>query len=132
MSERCFNKNWTIFCVCVMHQLFFILCRAVPNVGPDVPDGLKPSNEDSMMVIFRAIVPLDIWEWDDQSKIYIRFGHPKFGNWKVDVGPGKRIRYNYVFVCTSMCCVLFVFTVDSHLITSIEMQEMAFTFSDLI
>ena len=78
-------------------MLFFTLHRAVPNVGPDTPCGFTSSNEQSMIVVFRAIVPLSIWEWDEKSKIYIRFGHDSFGNWNFDAGPGKEIR------CSSMC-----------------------------
>ena len=51
-----------------------------------------------MMVVFHAIVPLETWEWDDESEIYIRFGHPKFGNWNYDAGPGRRTWYS-LFVC---------------------------------
>ena len=77
-------------------------------MGPDIPYGFKPSDEKSMMVIFHAIVPLDIWEWNDKSEIYLRFGDPQFGNWKFDAGPGQQIRYNlFVFV---MC--MFVFSMN--------------------
>ena len=48
-----------------------------------------------MIIIFKAIVPIKAWEWDERSSIYIRFG-PKFlGEWKYDYGPGKFVRYSY-------------------------------------
>ena len=86
-----------------MYVLSLYLRRLAPNVWHDVPYGFKPSNEHSMTVAFYAIVPLDIWEWDDKSGIYIRFGHHHFGNWRFDAGPGKIIRYR-LFVCVLHAC----------------------------
>ena len=93
-----------------LYVLSFHLHRAVPNIK-NVPRGLKPSNEHSMRVAFHAIVPLDIWEWDDSSRIYIRFGHTKFGKWKHDAGPGEKYWYigivcMCVYVLYSMYCYL--------------------------
>lgn len=76
----------------------FVLFRAVPSLESNVPRGFQPSKEHSMLVVFDTIVPLDIWEWDDKSKIYIKFGHSEFGDWKYDAGPGEEIRYPF-FVC---------------------------------
>ena len=45
-----------------------------------------------MQVEFYAIVPLDIWEWDQDSGIYMRFGYSEFGNFEQDIGPGEMIR----------------------------------------
>ena len=90
-----------------LYVLSFHLHRAVPNVE-NVPHGLKHSNMHSMTVIFLAIVPLDIWEWDDSSSIYIRFGHSEFGDWKFDAGPGRKHRSSlYVCVCVIQYVLLF-------------------------
>ena len=89
-------------------MLSFHLRRVVPKVSRDVPSGFKPPNECSMTVIFYAIVPCDTWEWDDESTIYIRFGHSKFGNWNFDAGPGRKTRYSW-YVCV-MCCTVHVCT----------------------
>ncbi len=32
------------------------------------------------------IIPKQYWEWDDQSKVFIRFGNTRLGEWEVDVG----------------------------------------------
>ena len=83
-------------CMC-----FFHLCRLGLDMWHNVPFGFKPSKEHSMTVAFYAIVPLDIWEWDDNSGIYIRFGHSLLGDWEFYAGPGERIRYS------SCECVLY-------------------------
>ena len=74
--------------------MFVTFCRAVPLVGSNVPYGLNPSNEETMKVVFFAIVPLGIWEWGKNSEMYIRFGHVGFGSWGFDAGPGKMYRYS--------------------------------------
>lgn len=73
--------------------------RAVPKVREDFPPGINCSKELSMPVEFHAIVPLDLWEWDQDSKIYMRFGYSEFGDWEHDVGPGDLIRCCLHAVC---------------------------------
>ena len=48
-----------------------------------------PSRDKSMTIQFKVIVPLDVWEWeDDNSSIYLRFFTPKiFGKFGRDIGP---------------------------------------------
>ena len=41
-----------------------------------------------MLVIFQAMIPKDIWEWNESAEVYMRFGVPKLGNWEHDYGPG--------------------------------------------
>lgn len=41
-----------------------------------------------MCIVFRAIVPKDVWKWDEKSKVYMRFGGFYFGEFKFDFGPG--------------------------------------------
>ena len=114
--------------LCIVHPLH---CRAVPNMGPNVPDGFKSSNELNMNIVFRAIVHLDRWEWNENSEIYIRFGDPRFGNWEYDAGPGRKIRYNL-----DMCfCILHMYSIlmilDLVHCTLTEKLEMVITFSSL-
>ena len=108
-------------------MLFLTFCRAVPLVGSNVPYGLKPSIEQNMNVVFFAIVPLAIWEWDENSVMYIRFGHAGFGNWRFDAGPGKITRCRS-YMCVYSCAYLVMLNV----VLLAEMLVMAFTFSDLI
>ena len=75
-----------------VYVLTFHLCRLGLNMWHNVPFGFKPSKEHSMTVAFYAIVPLDTWEWDDESLMYIRFGHDLLGNWNFDAGPGSKVR----------------------------------------
>ena len=54
---------------------------------------LNPPPETEMTLQFNVIVPLTVWEWDkEQSKIFMRFGHIEFGDWKSDLGPGESAR----------------------------------------
>ena len=48
----------------------------------------------SMKLVFHAIIPLPFWEWDDKSRIFMRFGHSKLGHWEVNCGEFKT-RYDY-------------------------------------
>lgn len=73
--------------------------RAVPKVGEDFPPGINCSEELSMLVEFHSIVPLDVWEWDHNSNIYMRFGYSEFGDWEQDIGPGDLIRCCFSAVC---------------------------------
>ena len=60
----------------------------------------------SMKLVFHAIIPLPFWEWDDKSRIFMRFGHSKLGDWVVDCGQFKIARYDYHEV--SQKCIHYV------------------------
>ena len=47
----------------------------------------------SMKLVFHAIIPLPFWEWDDKSRIFMRFGHSKLGEWEINCGEFKIPRY---------------------------------------
>ena len=54
---------------------------------------LNPPPEAAMTLQFNVIVPLRVWEWEKgRSKIFMRFGHSEFGDWKLDLGPGTSVR----------------------------------------
>ena len=54
----------------------------------------EPSvSNNKMLVIFRAVIPKDVWEWDESAKVCMRFGNPELGNWETDYGPGQVERY---------------------------------------
>ncbi|XP_019853235.1 PREDICTED: E3 ubiquitin-protein ligase RNF213-like [Amphimedon queenslandica] len=38
-------------------------------------------------IVFHALLPLSLWEFDDTSRVCIRFGSNKLGSWQCDVGP---------------------------------------------
>ena len=81
--------------VCYIYTILFeayFNFRAVPKVGKEFPPGINCSEELSMQVEFHAIVPLDVWEWDRDSEIYMRFGSSDFGDFEHDIGPGEMIR----------------------------------------
>ena len=44
-------------------------------------------------VIFHALLPVSLWEFDDTSEVYIRFGSDKLGEWNCDIGPMKISRF---------------------------------------
>ena len=74
-------------------------------VGKDLPPGINCSKEDSVLVEFHAIVPLDVWEWDRDSRIYMQFGFSEFGNWEHDIGPGDLLRCRFYAVVMAVLVV---------------------------
>lgn len=51
------------------------------------PKGLTALESQSISVTFHVLLPKPIWEWDANSKMYIRFGHQDLGKWGYDCGP---------------------------------------------
>lgn len=47
----------------------------------------------SIVVTFHAVVPKLLWEWDDSSRMHIRFGHKDLGEWKHNTGVFMESRY---------------------------------------
>ena len=47
---------------------------------------------------FRAIIPVGLWQWNQESQVYIRFGIPQLGNWDYDYGPGIEERYTFIII----------------------------------
>ena len=46
-----------------------------------------------MAVTFHCILPKDLWKWDEESRMYLRFEGEWLGNWKHNVGYFKVDRY---------------------------------------
>ena len=44
-------------------------------------------------VVFHALLPSKLWEFDETSEVYIRFGCDKLGAWTFDHGPMKALKY---------------------------------------
>lgn len=51
-----------------------------------------------MNITFHVVIPKVFWEWDLESRVYIRFGHPKLGEWS-DCGEFQERRYVYCIIC---------------------------------
>ena len=61
---------------------------------------LDPPKEKAMTVEFRAILPKEAWEWNEDSTVYIRF---MFGEEYGDIGPGIIDRYRlYYSACQGL------------------------------
>ena len=50
---------------------------------------------DTVRIVFHALLPIDFWQWDEKSEVYIKFSHENFGKWEHDFGPMKYFRYNH-------------------------------------
>ena len=70
--------------------LLFFDCRVYDITGLECNDP-----EMSMKLVFHAIIPLQFWDWDEKSSIFMRFGHPKLGDWVADCGQFEVGRYGY-------------------------------------
>ena len=75
----------------------FILCFFSRKF--DALSGLDAN--DCTKVTFHCIVPKLLWEWDKNSRMYMRFQGRALGNWEYDVGEFKEGRY----VCMQHWCV---------------------------
>lgn len=47
--------------------------------------GIQASPEQSIAVTFHALVSKDTWKWEANTKMTMRFGHSRLGNWKKDI-----------------------------------------------
>ena len=72
--------------------LIIIVCIIRSN---DAFSGTHDSDDHAVAVTFKVIVPKMFWLWDENSKIYLRFGDPRLGNWKENIGGFDTIRYNH-------------------------------------
>ena len=58
--------------------------------------GIHKNCEHSVAVTFNVIIPLNYWLWDDRTQVNLRFGDPRLGGWKNDVGTFSVLRYNFL------------------------------------
>ena len=47
----------------------------------------------SVAVTFHCILPKLLWQWNEKSRMYMRFEGYALGNWENDVGEFKEGRY---------------------------------------
>ena len=60
-----------------------------------LPGGFCTHQDDNTMkIIFKAIIPTRVWGWDETSAVYMRFGHDELEKWGYDYGPGVVERLN--------------------------------------
>ena len=60
-----------------------------------IPGGFCTHQDDNTMkIIFKAIIPTHVWGWDEKSAVYMRFEHEELGKWEYDYGPGVVERLN--------------------------------------
>ena len=76
-------------------------------IWTEIPSGFNQPPEKSKVVVFHAILPTSIWEWDSESEVYIRFGHANLGNWQCDCGPMTLERYCFLKLDVTNVCGLF-------------------------
>ena len=60
-----------------------------------LPGGFCTHQDDNTMkIIFKAIIPTRVWGWDEKSAVYMRFEQEELGKWRYDYGPGVVERLN--------------------------------------
>ena len=74
---------------CEYSKLFFYFVFKISQP----PKGLQARR--SVTVTFHVVVYQPVWDWDDSTKMYIRFGHPDLDVWKYDFGPLRVERYDH-------------------------------------
>lgn len=74
--------------------MFFVYRSYFKHKQPKQPSGFcSHKDKNAISIIFRAIIPKDVWEWDIDARVYMRFGVPELGNWDYNYGPGQVERY---------------------------------------
>ncbi len=58
-------------------------CRSTETI----PKGLAAPKGQSIEITFHVLLQKSIWEWNDDSEMYIQFGSSELGNWECDFGP---------------------------------------------
>ena len=62
-----------------------------------MPRGFSNSgNQNVMCIMFKVIIPTQLWGWDEKSEVYMRFGQDFLGKWEYDFGPGEKRLLVYV------------------------------------
>lgn len=51
------------------------------------------NTEHSIAITFHCILPTMLWEWDETSRMYMRFEAPDLGKWEDNVGEFRKGRY---------------------------------------
>ena len=64
-----------------------------PCIWKDGPKGLIGNPGEMTSVIFHTLLPVSLWEFDETSEVFIRFGSDKLGKWNCDIGPMKKHRF---------------------------------------
>lgn len=70
------------------------LCRSRGPVVEVNTTGIHADQDKSINVTFHVLVPLEMWNWNANSRIRIQFGHQRLGNWKFGIGEFCSPRYN--------------------------------------
>lgn len=60
--------------------------------GSKIPKGLTAGKDKSIAVTFHVLLPKQIWEWDVNSMMFIKFGDDELGGWNYHCGPLKEYR----------------------------------------
>lgn len=48
--------------------------------------GMHPPPEKTVSVVFHVLIPTSIWGWNENCRVFLRFGHSKLGKWKKNIG----------------------------------------------
>ena len=81
---------------------FHYFFRNNPVISTETVSAFDQPLDKSKMVVFHAILPTSLWEWDSESEVYIRFGHP-LENWKCDYGPMALEKYVHENIVSYLC-----------------------------
>ena len=92
---------WILGFLCMTcYVLYFSL-----EIWKEKPKGLRGSPQESMKIVFHALLPISPWKWSNSCPVCIRFGHPNLGDWQCDCGPVEVMRYDKI---GTVFCNLFI------------------------
>lgn len=67
-------------------ECFFFFRLQGSSVDEIDTTGMYPSTDKKIEIVFHVIIPAGIWGWKENSRVRLRFGHSRLGNWKKDLG----------------------------------------------
>ena len=67
---------------CVQYNIYTLPWSYPPSKLRGLTDSLQ-----SIKVVFHVIIPKPHWEWEQTSKVFLRFGCEQLGSWGANVGP---------------------------------------------
>ena len=81
-----------------MNTMCIYIHSYVPfSLRSTMPRGFSNSgNQNVMCIMFKVIIPTQLWGWDEKSEVYMRFGQDFLGKWEYDFGPGEKRLLVYV------------------------------------
>ena len=72
--------------------------------------GLSNCTGKMVVIFFHVLIPKPFWEWDSESKVFLRFGCSELGKWNRDIGDFTRRYAGLLIIILYVCLFLYAYT----------------------